>query len=78
MIILHNAICYYDDNGDDDGDDDDDGYDIHDNGGGGDIYDGNNLVKASICPIPLKLCLGKTMPGFNIMTITMMLMIAIK
>ena len=77
MIILHNPICYHDDNGDGD-DDDDDGDDIHDNGGGGDICDGNDLVKASICPILLKLCLGKTMPGFNIMTITMILMIVIK
>ena len=30
--------------------------------------DGGDLVNASICPMPLKLCLGKTMPGFKIMT----------
>ena len=33
-------------------------------------FDDDYLVKASICPMPLKLCLGKTMPGFNIMRIT--------
>ena len=67
MIIVYNPVGY-----DDDDDDENDEYDIHDDGG--DIYDEDDLVKASICPIPLKLCLGKTMPGFNVITTTMMLM----